>query len=77
MVVRGSRADVAFPDTGHFRPYTGERDAMQDNRCPNCENDLTDTVTASVITMLQTGERRPRAVACPHCNEPLVAVRAW
>ncbi len=50
---------------------------MQDNRCPNCENDLTDTVTASVITMLQTGERRPRAVACPHCNEPLVAVRAW
>ena len=44
---------------------------MQDNRCPNCENDLTDTVTSTLIAMLQEGDAKTRAVQCPHCGEAL------
>ncbi|MGE3958656.1 MAG: hypothetical protein AB7H96_18230 [Vicinamibacterales bacterium] len=45
---------------------------MQDNRCPNCENDITTTVNTAVAAMVQAGDTQPRAVECPHCSEPLV-----
>jgi uncharacterized protein with PIN domain len=44
---------------------------MNDNRCPNCENDISQTVTATVIAMLEQGESSPRTIACPHCGEEL------
>lgn len=44
---------------------------MQDNRCPNCQNDISDVVTSTVIAMLKTGERRPCTISCPHCGEEL------
>jgi len=44
---------------------------MQGNRCPNCENDLNDAVTAVIIAMLGTGEGGPVAIKCPHCSEEL------
>ena len=40
---------------------------MADNRCPNCENDITQTVTTTLIAMLQAGERGSRELSCPHC----------
>ena len=33
---------------------------MQDNRCPNCQNDISETVTSTIVAMLQDGERTPR-----------------
>jgi hypothetical protein len=44
---------------------------MHDNRCPNCENDITTTVTSTVIAMLQDGDTEPRIISCPHCAENL------
>ena len=44
---------------------------MQDNRCPNCENDISTTVTSTLISMLLDGERRSCGVSCPHCGEDL------
>ena len=29
---------------------------MQDNRCPNCENDISETVTSTLVAMLQAGD---------------------
>ena len=45
---------------------------MQDNRCPNCENDITESVNATIIAMITEGDMRPRSLTCPHCNESLV-----
>lgn len=45
---------------------------MQDNRCPNCKNDITGTVNAAIIAMVDQGDRQPRPVTCPHCSEALV-----
>lgn len=45
---------------------------MQDNRCPNCENDITTTVNAAIIAMVEESDRQPRAVTCPHCGESLI-----
>ena len=44
---------------------------MQGNRCPNCENDLNDAVTAVIIAKLRTGESGPMTIECPHCGEEL------
>jgi len=44
---------------------------MQGNRCPNCENDLNDAVTAVIIATLRTGETGPMTIECPHCGEGL------
>jgi hypothetical protein len=44
---------------------------MQDNRCPNCENDITETVKATLVTMIQEGSGSMRSIACPHCGESL------
>ena len=44
---------------------------MADNRCPNCENDITQTVTTTLIAMLQAGERGSRELSCPHCAAEL------
>lgn len=49
---------------------------MADNRCPNCENDITQTVNTTLIAMLQAGERGSREFSCPHCGAELsVAAR--
>jgi hypothetical protein len=45
---------------------------MQGNRCPNCENDLNDAVTAVIITKLRTGDNGAMPIDCPHCSEELV-----
>jgi predicted RNA-binding Zn-ribbon protein involved in translation (DUF1610 family) len=45
---------------------------MQDNRCPNCENDITTSVNTTIIAMLDAGDSRPRALTCPHCTESLI-----
>lgn len=45
---------------------------MQDNRCPNCENDITESVNTAVIAMIASGDAQPRALSCPHCSESLV-----
>ena len=45
---------------------------MQDNRCPNCENDITESVKATIIAMIQDGDTQPRPLSCPHCNEALI-----
>lgn len=45
---------------------------MQDNRCPNCENDITESVNATIIAMIKEGDMRPRPLTCPHCSEALV-----
>ena len=44
---------------------------MQDNRCPSCENDITETVNETLIDMIRAGNDRSRAVNCPHCGETL------
>jgi DNA-directed RNA polymerase subunit RPC12/RpoP len=45
---------------------------MQGNRCPNCENDLNDAVTAAIIAKLRSGVNGPMPIECPHCGEELV-----
>ncbi|MGC4085544.1 MAG: hypothetical protein QM736_26325 [Vicinamibacterales bacterium] len=45
---------------------------MRDNRCPNCKNDITSTVNAAIIAMIDDEDRAPRPIACPHCDESLV-----
>lgn len=44
---------------------------MQDNRCPNCENDISETVTSTLVAMLQAGDSGSRTLLCPHCGEAL------
>ena len=45
---------------------------MPDNRCPNCENDIPQSVNDTIIAMIKAGDFQPRPLSCPHCNEPLI-----
>lgn len=52
---------------------------MQDHRCPNCDNDLSDSVMSAIVSRLRAGGKGPEPMACPHCSEPLqvtVAINA-
>jgi hypothetical protein len=44
---------------------------MPDNRCPNCENDITETVNNTLIDMIRAGNERSQTIDCPHCGEAL------
>lgn len=44
---------------------------MNDNRCPNCENDLTESVVTAIVANIAAGSQEPEPLSCPHCGEPL------
>ena len=44
---------------------------MRDNRCPSCENDISDVVTSAIVRRLTAGESEPDVVTCPHCGTEL------
>ena len=44
---------------------------MTDNRCPNCENDVTDAVMAATVRRLRAGGAGTEEMECPHCGEQL------
>jgi hypothetical protein len=44
---------------------------MNDNRCPNCENDVTDAVMAATMRQLRAGGAGTETMICPHCGEEL------
>jgi hypothetical protein len=44
---------------------------MRDNRCPNCDNDITEVVTSAIVSRLQAGGAESDVVTCPHCGTEL------
>ena len=44
---------------------------MRDNRCPNCDNDISEAVTAAIVSKLTAGESQSDVVTCPHCGTEL------
>jgi hypothetical protein len=45
---------------------------MRDNRCPNCDNDISEVVTSAIVSRLKAaGEGGPDVVTCPHCATEL------
>ena len=45
---------------------------MRDNRCPSCNNDLTQTVNGAIIARLQQpDDEASSVVTCPHCAADL------
>lgn len=44
---------------------------MRDNRCPNCENDISEAVTSAIVSRLQKGGGESDVVTCPHCGVAL------
>ena len=45
---------------------------MRDDKCPSCENDISDTVTAAIVSRLQAGGSEADPIACPHCGAALL-----
>jgi hypothetical protein len=45
---------------------------MRDDKCPNCENDITDAVNLAIVSRLDGGEAASDLVTCPHCAEVLI-----
>ncbi len=44
---------------------------MPDNRCPSCQNDVSEAVRNTLVALLRDGATGTRSFACPHCGEPL------
>ena len=44
---------------------------MRENRCPNCENDISEVVTSAIVSRLTAGGTEPEVVTCPHCGTEL------
>ena len=44
---------------------------MNDSRCPNCQNDLTESVHFAIVAMVDAGASGVADVQCPHCGETL------
>ncbi len=44
---------------------------MDASRCPECENDLTETTTSTIVNLLKTGKIGVAAMTCPHCGTEL------
>jgi primosomal protein N' len=52
---------------------------MDANRCPDCENDITESMNSAIIACVNAGSAGVASVTCPHCGEELnvaVAVSA-
>ena len=45
--------------------------AMQEHKCPSCENDISDVVTSAIVSRLTAGESESDLVTCPHCGTEL------
>jgi hypothetical protein len=44
---------------------------MRNDQCPNCENDISEAVTAAIVTGLQSGEGDTSTLICPNCSTAL------
>ena len=44
---------------------------MRDNRCPSCDNDISEVVTSAIVSRLQAGATESDVVTCPHCGAEL------
>jgi uncharacterized protein (UPF0212 family) len=44
---------------------------MRENKCPSCENDISDVVTAAIVSRLTAGGSESDVVTCPHCGTEL------
>ena len=44
---------------------------MRDNRCPTCENDISDAVNAAVVRAVTSGSEGVDSLRCPHCDAAL------
>ena len=47
---------------------------MDGNRCPECQNDLTDSLTSAIVGMITSraaGVAASGALTCPHCGTEL------
>ena len=40
---------------------------MRDNRCPSCENDLSDVITSTIIKTYRGAGPEVHTISCPHC----------
>jgi hypothetical protein len=43
---------------------------MRDNRCPSCENDITEDLAPALVACLD-GDGGVETVTCPHCHAEL------
>jgi hypothetical protein len=44
---------------------------MRENKCPNCENDISEVVTSAIVARLVAGGSESDVVTCPHCATEL------
>lgn len=44
---------------------------MTGSRCPECENDLTDVTTSTIVDLLKAGKVGATTMTCPHCGTEL------
>jgi hypothetical protein len=44
---------------------------MPENKCPNCENDISEVVTSAIVARLTSGGVESEVVTCPHCGTDL------
>lgn len=44
---------------------------MDGNRCPECQNDVSETITETLIGLIKAGNAGTAAMQCPHCGTEL------
>jgi hypothetical protein len=44
---------------------------MRNDQCPNCENDISEAVTAAIVSRLESGDTESDLLICPNCSTAL------
>jgi RNA polymerase subunit RPABC4/transcription elongation factor Spt4 len=44
---------------------------MRNDQCPSCENDISEAVTAAIVSRLQSGDGESDTLICPNCGTAL------